>query len=158
MIKGTLESVGMEVTGTVVGGGHTVTGKVHDLNDKFVWIETTEDMYVCPIETVFPVTLFSESLRDARTNQLTDWLMSQDIQPDVTGNDDCDDVTFELDAYTMSVYVYDGHYEYLTVNKAKQEREAAKMPWERELDNHANEKTVKKFTTLLKHIERFADK
>lgn len=163
MINGTLESVGMAVTGTVVGGGLTVTGTVHDLNDSTVWIETSEDIYLCPMNTVEAVTaaptaLINESPRDARTDQLTEWLLGQDIQPDLTENDDCFDVTFELDAYIMSVYVYDGHYEYNTVSKAKMEREAAKMPWEQEYVEHANQTTVKKFATLTKHIERLADK
>jgi hypothetical protein len=125
-----------------------IIGTVHDFNEKYIWIENDEDIFVVKADKV---TQFVEAAAEPEFDNDFERAMSENgIEFD--GYTDGDNVSYMIEGFTYSINAYldfeSGVYTLDTLHKGKDEDS---REW-------ANRKEYKKLSTLIKNTLKWTDK
>lgn len=124
-------------------------GIVYDYNAKYIWIQTTEDIYCVKADQVTDVV---EVVEVAATyeNDLEKFLVENNISFDCYTDNTDRSYMIEGGTYTIDCYC-DFEYDQYSI-------ETLHNGFEREKDQWNNKKTYKKLSTLIKNVEKYINK
>jgi hypothetical protein len=150
-------TIGMMVTATF-NKVLEVTGKVYDFNTSTVWVENTEDMYTCPMDTIKAyVAPVVEELTafEKREQELIAAIQAAGYDYTIIGNDGMTHFIIEMFTYSVNVYMYEDRYEMDTVHKGRAKQARDNME---DYGDNNNAKVFKKLNTLMNNLEKWEDK